>query len=125
MGDIETMSRKSQETKKLRKRVNTSSKKQKKQKNKMTDKTYLDKMVKILWMLKLVIYIIFVFNCQVLLLMSKTGLTEDAIRSQHSSFLKECPNGEMKKEMFVELSAVTCPNPEQDVIDFLTGSSWR
>ena len=58
MGDIETMSRKSQETKKLRKRVNTNSKKQKKQKMKMTDKTSLDKMVKILWMLKHV----FVYN---------------------------------------------------------------
>ena len=58
MGDIETMSRKSQETKKLRKRVNTNSKKQKKQKIKMTDKTSLDKMVKILWMLKHV----FVYN---------------------------------------------------------------
>ena len=48
MGDIETMSRKSQETKKLRRRMDTSSKKQKKQKIKMTHKTSLDKMVKIL-----------------------------------------------------------------------------
>ena len=46
MGDIETMSRKSQETKKIRKRVNPNNKKQKKQKIKMTDKTSLDKMVK-------------------------------------------------------------------------------
>ena len=46
MGDIETMSRKSQETKKIRKRVNPNNKKPKKQKMKMTDKDSLDKMVK-------------------------------------------------------------------------------
>lgn len=41
-------------------------------------------------------------------LVAKTELSEDAIRSQHASFLKECPEGEMTKERFVELSEVTC-----------------
>jgi hypothetical protein len=45
MGDIETISKKSQERKKIRKRVNPNNKKQKKQKIKMTDKASLDKMV--------------------------------------------------------------------------------
>ena len=47
--------------------------------------------------------------------MAKTELSEDAIRSQYSSFLKECPSGEMKKEMFLGLSEVIYPDPEQDV----------
>jgi hypothetical protein len=45
--------------------------------------------------------------------MTKTGLSEEEIRSQHASFLKECPSGEMKKEMFLGLSEVIYP--EQDV----------
>ena len=50
--------------------------------------------------------------------MSKTGLTEKAIRSQHSSFLKECPSGEMKKEMFLGLTEVIYPNPEKGCLEF-------
>ena len=43
---METMSRKSQDSKKVRKRVNATAKKQKKQKQKISDEPTLDKMVK-------------------------------------------------------------------------------
>ena len=42
---METASRKSQDSKKVRKRVNTTAKKQKKQKQKISDEATLDKMV--------------------------------------------------------------------------------
>ena len=49
-----------------------------------------------------------VFCCnQVALLMNKTELSEEVIRGHHTSFLKECPSGEMTRDLFVELSEVT------------------
>ena len=39
--------------------------------------------------------------------MNKTELSEEVIRGHHTSFLKECPSGEMTRDLFVELSEVT------------------
>ena len=44
---------------------------------------------------------------QVTTLMSKTNLSEADIRSQHSSFIQQCRNGEMSKEKFVKVSEVS------------------
>ena len=38
--------------------------------------------------------------------MAKTELSGESIRTQHASFLEECPSGEMSKAKFVELSEV-------------------
>ena len=98
------MSRKSQDSKKVRKRVNATAKKQKKQKHKISDEPTLDKMVK----KQLNVSFVDCFCCnQVALLMNKTELSEEVIRGHHTSFLKECPSGEMTRDLFVELSEVT------------------
>ena len=56
--------------------------------------------------------------------MAKTELSEDSVRSQHASFMKECPSGEMSKEKFVELSEVLVSIMESLFLIFLD-CSWR
>eukprot|EP00092_Neocalanus_flemingeri_P013638 GFUD01014709.1.p1 GENE.GFUD01014709.1~~GFUD01014709.1.p1 ORF type:complete len:221 (+),score=70.16 GFUD01014709.1:66-728(+) len=106
MGDVETMSKKGQETKKIRKRVNASTKKQKKPKKKVrveddvqVNEAIIEKMVTTL--------------------MCNTELSEAAIRSQYSSFMKECPAGEMSKEKFVQLSETVLGDEAQFLADSL------
>ena len=105
MADTETMSKKNEEKKRIRKRVKTANKKPKKAKKKVTvedSQATIDKMVGNKDSIKDATN----HPDKVATLMSKTELSEASIRSQHESFMKECPEGEMTKEKFVELSEV-------------------
>ena len=104
MADTETMSKKNEEKKRIRKRVKTAGKKPKKAKKKVTvedSQATIDKMVGEDFIKDTTNH-----PDKVATLVNKTELSEVSIRSQYDSFMKECPTGEMEKSKFVELSEI-------------------